>query len=84
MEVFGLVKLGTQAGHAVLFPVVLKWNEEEAIVSVYAAKTLPQLWCPLARLVRPVACPFTAAPRIAQLEQSDLLSIVDELMNRDN
>ena len=79
-----LILFCADARHAVLLPVVLQRDIEEAVVSDGRATNHAQLGRPLVRVVRPIAGPLARTPWIAQLEKSDLLFVQDELVSRND
>lgn len=66
-----------------MLKIVLKLDEEDAIVTIYETNFRLESRSPKVRLVRPVACPLARAPGVTQLHKAYILTLVLELMDRD-
>ena len=67
--VFVVIFLNADRSPREVLKVVIKLNEENAIVSIDEAAFLLQLRRPERRIVRPVALPFSTSPWVPELEQ---------------
>ena len=77
-----IVVLDTDRGPGEVLQVVLKFDEEYAVITVYEANLLLESWCPELRLVGPVPLPLSTAPGIPELEQLDFFALMLELVDR--
>ena len=77
-----IVVLNTDRGPGEVLKVVLQFDKENAVITLYEANLLLESWCPELGLVGPVTLPLSTAPGITELEQLDFFALMLEFVDR--